>query len=134
MNNPIAKITSPRLIIRMYHLEDTPLLKAALDQSLEHLLPWMPFAKHEPETLEQKQMRIRQWMGNFLLNKDYYYGVFNKDNTELIASTGLHTRRGEGIFEIGYWVNHAHINKGYATEFSYALTKVGLQVLKVEKN
>ena len=47
-----------RLVLRCWNPADAPLLKAAIDGSLEHLRPWMPWARHEPEALEAKVERL----------------------------------------------------------------------------
>jgi RimJ/RimL family protein N-acetyltransferase len=50
------------------------------------------------------------------------------DNKTLIGSTGLHTRQGEHVFEIGYWIRKSELKKGYALETTKALTKVGMEI------
>ncbi len=52
------KIETERLIIRCYEPKDAQKLKLAIDESIEHLSPWMPWAKNEPETIEQKVKSI----------------------------------------------------------------------------
>jgi len=49
----------------------------------------------------------------------------------VVGSTGMHTRRGPGTREIGYWVHVDHIGNGIATETVSALTKVAFEVDKV---
>jgi len=69
----------------------------------------------------------------FDLSENYIYGVFDPNETELLGGTGLHPRVGLNAFEIGYWVNVIHVNKGYATEFSAALTKVVFEIENVNR-
>lgn len=131
IENNLRRITTKRLLIRPYELGDAEELKAAIDDSLEHLRPWMPWAKYEPESVAQKVNRIKEWELNFEQNKDFFYGVFDLDNKRLIGSTGFHARRGPGKLEIGYWIRATEIGKGYATEAAYGLTKAGLFSLPV---
>ena len=37
------RIETERLVLRCYDPEDAPLLKDAVDRSLDHLRPWMPW-------------------------------------------------------------------------------------------
>lgn len=122
------KIETERLIIRCYHPKDAVLLKRSIDESIDHLLPWMPWARNEPESLENKIERLRKYRGQFDLGEDYVFGIFNKKEDKLIGSTGLHTRAGENAREIGYWINAHEIGKGYALEAASALTKVGFEI------
>lgn len=127
------RIETERLVIRCYEPSDAALVKKAIDESIEHLRPWMPWAVHEPETLDAKIARMRNFRGQFDMGLDYLFGIFDKTETILIGSTGLHTRVGEGAREIGYWIHVDHINKGYATEASAALTKVGFEIEDLQR-
>lgn len=127
------RIETERLIIRCYEPKDAQLLKDAIDVSLEHLLPWMPWAKNEPETVETKIKRLRQFRGQFDLGLDYTFGIFNKAENELIGSTGLHTRQDSDSREIGYWISAKYIRQGFATETVKALMKVGFEIEGLER-
>jgi RimJ/RimL family protein N-acetyltransferase len=93
----------------------------------------MPWVKSEPEPLNTKIERLRKFRAAFDVSENFIYGIFNKEETELIGGTGLHPRIGPNAFEIGYWINVNHINKGYATEVAEALTKVAFEIEKVNR-
>jgi RimJ/RimL family protein N-acetyltransferase len=133
MTTPAYRIVTPQLTIRCYNPADAPLLAVSVTESLEHLLPWMPWAANEPEPLDVKVERLRRFRANFDLGKDFIYGIFNPQENRLVGGAGLHTRIGSGALEIGYWINKNHINHGYATETSAALTKVAFEINKVER-
>ena len=125
----VYKIETERTIIRCYNPSDALLLKEAVDLSLEHLKPWLPWAKYEPQTVEEKIDLLRTFRGQFDLNKDYIYGIFNKDETELIGGTGLHPRLAKNAREIGYWVSEKYQHQGFITEVVKALIKTGFDIL-----
>lgn len=127
------RIETRRLIIRCYQPKDAKPLKKAVDQSIDHLMPWMPWAKHEPETLQKKIAQIRKWRGQFDLGEDYTFGIFDKEERTLVGSTGLHTRLGKGAREIGYWIHVDYLRSGYATEAVTALTKVGFEIERLDR-
>ena len=130
---PSYRIESERLVIRCYDPKDAPLLQKSVQESVEHLRPWLPWVKTEPEELNIKIQRLRMFRARFDLSENYIYGVFDPKETELIGGTGLHPRVGPNAFEIGYWVNVNHINNGYAKEFSAALTKVAFEIENVNR-
>lgn len=125
---PAYRIVTTRLVIRCYEPADAPLLKDAIDASLEHLRPWMPWAHAEPTDLQTKINRVRSFRGNFDLSQDFVYGIFDADESRCLGGTGLHTRLGPNAREIGYWIHKDFINQGLATEVSAALTKVAFEV------
>ena len=115
-------------VLRCWEPRDAPLLKDAVDSSLEHLRAWMPWAHDEPQTVEQKAELLRVFRGNFDLDQDFVYGIFSADESQALGGTGLHTRVGDGAFEIGYWVRASHAGRGIATTAAAALTKVGIEL------
>ncbi len=127
------RIETDRLVIRCYEPSDALMLQEAITESLDHLLPWMPWAKLEPQNYEARVNRVRFFRGQFDLGQDYVFGIFDKTETALIGSTGLHTRLGNQAREIGYWISAKHINQGYATETVIALTKVGFEIEQLSR-
>jgi RimJ/RimL family protein N-acetyltransferase len=136
MNNipgPAYLIKTQRLILRCWNPADAQLLKTAVDESLDHLLPWMPWAADEPEELQEKIDRLRQCRGKFDLGQDFVYGIFNLDQSRVLGSTGLHTHLGPLGREIGYWIHKDFINQGLATESSAALTRVAFEIEHIKR-
>lgn len=127
------KIQTPRLVIRCWQPGDAAAMKEAIDASLEHIRPWLPFAKDEPQTLEQKLGLIRKFRGNFDLDKDYTMGIFDAGDKLCLGGCGLHTRIGKGALEIGYWIRASHINQGLATEMAAALTRAAFDFHGVDR-
>ena len=130
---PAYRIETERLVIRCYDPIDALLLQKSIQESVEHLRPWLPWVKTEPEELKVKIERLRVFRAKFDLSEEFIYGVFDPKETELIGGTGLHPRVGSNAFEIGYWINVNQINKGYATEISAALTKVAFEIENVNR-
>jgi RimJ/RimL family protein N-acetyltransferase len=130
---PAYRIHTKHLVVRCWDPRDAVLLKKALDESAEHLKPWMPWAHDEPEDLEEKIARLRGFRAEFDLGQDYTYGIFDRDETEVLGAAGLHTRVGEGAREVGYWVHKDHVNRGIATEAAAALVRVHEATLRKRK-
>lgn len=128
ITSPIPyRIQSKRLIIRCYSPNDATMLKQSVDASLEQLKHWMPWAQGEPTSLAAKIQFLRECRGKFDLDQDYTMGAFDLSERVLIGATGLHKRTGKAALEIGYWVNTAYQNQGYATEITQALAQVAFQ-------
>lgn len=129
---PAYRVVTPRLVIRCWNPADAGLLKAAVDVSIEHLRPWMPWAANEPTDLDTKIALLRRFRGKFDLGEDFVYGIFSRDETEVLGGTGLHTRRGSDGREIGYWVRADRLNQGIATETAAALTRVAFEIDRLD--
>src|SRR6476661_10421338 len=122
------RITTDRLVIRCWDPADAPLLKEAIDASLEHLRPWMDWALAEPTTLEQKADLLRTFADQFARGEDAIYGIFEAAEDRVVGGTGFHPRLPEDAREIGYWIRADAIGQGLASEATAALTRVGFEV------
>lgn len=133
MRTPPYRIETERLVVRCWDPADAPLLKEAVDSSLEHLRPWMPWAYDDPQPLEAKVDLLRRFRGQFDLGTDFVYGIFSRDESEVVGGTGLHTRAGPTGFEIGYWIRAGRAGQGLGTEATAAVTRVGFEVGGAER-
>ncbi len=133
IQGPAYRVHTPRLVIRCWHPEDAALMKNAVDASIEHLKPWLPWAHDEPEDIAKKIARLREFRGKFDLGQDFVYAIFNQDETGVLGGTGLHTRAGQGAREIGYWIHQDYVNQGFATESTAALVRVAFEIDQVQR-
>jgi RimJ/RimL family protein N-acetyltransferase len=128
------RIETERLVIRCYDpAADAPLLKEAIDSSLDHLRPWMPWAEDEPQTVAEKVELLRSFRAGFDADKNYAYGVFAPDESRQLGGCGLHARGGPSSLEIGYFIRADALRQGYATELTAVLTRAAFEICGVER-
>jgi len=127
------RIETERLVIRCYEPRDAGPMKDAIDSSLEHLRPWMPWAEAEPQTLDEKVELIRRFRSLFDAGENFVLGIFSADETEQLGGTGLHPRNEPGGLEIGYWVRASAARQGIVTESTAALTRVGFEICGADR-
>lgn len=132
MENHVYEIHTERLIIRCYELSEALEFASAVEESIENLLPWMDRAKKQPKDTNEKIATLRKFRGEFDLNKEYVYWIFDKDNKTLIWSTWLHNSNKEWGIEIWYWIHDDYCGKWYCTESTKALIKTWFEMLWVD--
>jgi RimJ/RimL family protein N-acetyltransferase len=130
---PAYRIETKRLVLRCWNPADAPLLVTAVTESLEHLRPWMPWAKLEPQTIDEKIALLRRFRAHFDLGQDFVLAVLDRKEERVLGGTGLHVRSGPLSREIGYWIHAHHIGQGYATELAAALTGVAFEIDGVDR-
>jgi RimJ/RimL family protein N-acetyltransferase len=130
---PPYRIETERLVVRCWEPRDAPLLKEAVDSSLDHLRRWMPWAHAEPQPLSEKVELLRMFRGHFDLGQDFIYAIFSSDESEVVGGTGLHRRSFEGVLEIGYWISAARTRQGLGTEATAAVARVGFEVAEASR-
>jgi RimJ/RimL family protein N-acetyltransferase len=118
------RVETARLVLRTWTLDDVPALAAAVARNVEHLRPWMPWIAAEPMADGDRRALVTAWEAARIGDGDVVYGVFLDGHP--IGGTGLHRRRGPATLEIGYWIDHDHVRRGFATELAAALTSTAL--------
>lgn len=128
---PPERIELPGLTLRRPTEDDVPALLKALDDSFEHLHPWMPWAAERP-TLEGERAWVSVTRRNWEAGTDYAY-LMQAPDGGIAGTVGLHDRLGPGALEIGYWVNVGHTRRGYATRAAGALTEAAFGLPGIER-
>jgi ribosomal-protein-serine acetyltransferase len=124
-------LETDRLVLRTWQPEDAEALELAITASLEHLLPWMPWAASEPLAVDDRRTLIRGWEEARQEGRDLVLGVFL--DGAVVGGTGLHQRIGPNGIEIGYWIHVDHVRQGYATELAGALTELAFTFDHIER-
>jgi RimJ/RimL family protein N-acetyltransferase len=118
------RVVTERLVARCWRPADAPLLKAAIDASLAHLQPWMPWAMNEPSPLEAIAERLARFEHAFRAGEEWLYGLFAPDEREVLGGVGVHRRGEPDQLELGYWARANVEGRGYVTEAARALADV----------
>jgi RimJ/RimL family protein N-acetyltransferase len=109
-------------VVRKYETTDAQALVDAVTESCDHLRPWMPWIKFEPQSAVQRAELITTWNRAWEDCTEFVMGIFFGDR--VIGGTGLHLRGEVNTVEIGYWIHVDYIGRGIATQVAGALTKL----------
>lgn len=127
------RIETERLVLRKYEPTDADEMSRVISASRHYLAPWMPWARDEPISPEQRAELIETFMREFDEGAGFTLGIMLRATGEYVGGTGFHTRLGEGILEIGYWIAADQQRNGYVTEAVTALTQIGIDFAGAER-
>ena len=108
------------LVLRRWGLEVLDDLMAAIEESVEALSPWMPWAVVMP-TVEAERDYLRAAPERFAAGLEFGYGIHHGATGRFVGGCGVHAHRHPEL-EIGYWVRTTETGKGYASAAARALT------------
>jgi RimJ/RimL family protein N-acetyltransferase len=124
-----AELRSERLLVRPLADSDASQLFEAIDESREHLAPWMPWAVSHV-SMSDSLVYIRRSAAQWLLRERLAVCFFELGSGRLLGGSGLeridwNTRD----FEIGYWVRVSAEGRGYVAETVRLLTRLAFEQL-----
>jgi RimJ/RimL family protein N-acetyltransferase len=117
-------------VLRPFTIGDLDQLTGVVNANIDHLRPWMPWAQ-EPVTAEAQREFLSRSAQNWDDGTDFVYGVF--DGATILGGIGLHTRRGPGVLEVGYWLRADAQGRGLVTAGTRALADVAASYDEVEQ-
>jgi RimJ/RimL family protein N-acetyltransferase len=121
-------------VLRRFTVDDGAALARAVSESLQHLRPWMPWAA-DAKSCEAEFQRTRLAGAEALAQRrvEWQYGLFPADESRVLGSFGLMTRRGPGTIEIGYWLHADALGHGHATRAAGALADAAARMRGVDR-
>ena len=125
------EIVTARLRLRLWRPNDAPALRTAIEDSLDHLRPWLAWVPFEPVSDEDRARFIRVSNENWEQGGDASYGVF-RDGV-VVGGCGLHHRWGPTTLDLGYWIHVDDIGQGYAQELARGLTEAAFGVEGIDR-
>jgi RimJ/RimL family protein N-acetyltransferase len=100
----------------------------AINESLEHLRPWMVWAQRET-TAQEQAMRLAVSVEQAQAGGDWSFIITEASTGRVVGGCGLHRRGDDDIIDVGYWVHVDHTGRGFVTHAAAALTRLGFEVL-----
>lgn len=129
MNQPCETLTCGQARLRRWRAADTDTAYRVVMQSLEHLLPWMPWASRysRDDAVQFTSQSEHDWEAGVA----YQYAITTND--VVVGSCGLMRRIGPGGLEIGYWLHPAYTGRGLATAAVAALVRQAFALPDIER-
>jgi ribosomal-protein-serine acetyltransferase len=131
---PPDQIETDRLILRRFNRRDVSSLEEGVRSSLADLNEWLPWA-HMDYTRDDAVAFIRDSIQAWREEKAFDFAIRSQQNPERhLGNISIwQTSRTGRIGEIGYWVRTDLTGRGYATEATRGLMRVGFEHLGLHK-
>ncbi len=129
MNQPCEVLTCGPARLRRWRASDAETVYRMVMESLEHLLPWMPWASgySHDDAVQFTSQSEQDWESGVA----YQYAITTDD--VIVGSCGLMRRIGPGGLEIGYRLHPAYTGRGLATAAAAALVGQAFALPDIER-
>jgi ribosomal-protein-serine acetyltransferase len=130
MDHPCEILTCAQARLRRWRASDADTIYDVVTRSLEHLVPWMPWASgySRDDAARFTAQSERDWEAGVA----YQYAITTDDDV-VVGSCGLMRRIGPGELEIGYWLHPAYTGRGLATAAAAALVRQAFALPGIER-
>lgn len=116
--------------------ELAPAASVAINESLDHLAPWMAWAR-QPSTPESLRPVFTDGVAAWEARREFAFcllaPVAASGQVRVVGGCGLHGRLGRHGLEIGYWVHVDHAGRGLATKAARVLTDAAFAIDGIDR-
>jgi ribosomal-protein-serine acetyltransferase len=129
MDQPAETLRFDQVELRRWRVSDAEVLHLVVAESLDHLLPWMPWAAGHGR--KQTEYYLAHCEEQWDSGRAYNYAITS--GGAVAGSCGLMRRIGPGGLDIGYWLHPSWTGKGLATMAAAALVHAGRQMPDIDR-
>lgn len=128
-----TELVGERVIVRPYRTGDGQALWEAVDESREHIVPWLPWGDTHKSPADSEAL-VRQFQSRWLLREDLALAIWDRQGGRYLGGTGLHRIDWETpSFEIGYWLRKSATGQGFMTEAVRLVTQMAFKTLGAQR-
>lgn len=127
------ELVGDRVVVRPYRPGDGAALFEAVEESREHIEPWLPWGKFH-NNVAGSEACARRFHANWQSRDDLTMSVWERSSRRFLGGTGLHRINWEvPSFEIGYWLRKSAEGHGYMTETVRLLVDLAFGTLSANR-
>lgn len=127
------QLETERLLLRAPRPGDGPMIAQAVNDSLDHLSPWMSWADHAP-TPEESEQVAHNMLAQFIRREALSYRLIHRSDQRFVGMCALFNFNWDvPSGEIGYWVRSSEQGHGYVTEAVNRLTAFAFDNLYLQR-
>jgi ribosomal-protein-serine acetyltransferase len=118
------ELRGARVYLRPYAVGDGVPVQEAIEESHDHLRPWMGWTDSR-RTVQECETYVRQALAKWLTQEDVTVGMWDPSTDRYLGGIWLYYNdQHVPAMEIGYWVRASAQGQGYVTEAATMLCKL----------
>jgi RimJ/RimL family protein N-acetyltransferase len=133
MRDHKVQLTSDRLLLRAFELDDVDAIYEAVCQSLPELTRWLPWC-HAGYSRAETQDFLNQRSAAFRDSAEHAFAVLDRVSGRFLGAAGVNQvdRNGRRA-NLGYWLRTDATGNGYATEATLLVARWAFDALELER-
>ncbi|NQX68344.1 GNAT family N-acetyltransferase [Paenibacillus alba] len=131
----VKDLSSSNIYLKLLEMKDAEAILDIKRRNRDFFQPFEPIRDETHFTLEGQENEIANGMQGAQNDQSYSFGIFLKENDELIGRIAL-TGIARGFFQnafVGYYIDQTHNGKGYATAAVSLCVEIAFSELKLHR-
>lgn len=127
------QLRGARVCLRPYAVGDGVVVQEAIEESRDHLRPWMAWTDSR-RTVQECENYVRQALARWLTQEDVTPGMWDCSTNRYLGGIWLYyPDRSVPAMGIGYWVRVSAQGHGYVTEAVMLLCRLAFHTLAAQR-
>lgn len=127
------ELRGERIQVRPYRAGDGDAVFEAINESRDHLRPWMPWVDSHG-TQADSEAFVRRSQASWIGRTELVMGIWERDGGRFLGSSGLHCRDWDiPCLEVGYWLRRSAEGHGYVSETVRLLIPFAFETLSANR-
>ncbi len=123
---------SESLTLSRVGIGDIPDIYQAARESIEHLMPWMPWC-HADYSIQETEAYVAKQIESWNASEEYSFTIRDKER-RFAGMCGLNQfNRIHYVANLGYWLRKTCVGNGYATSATRLIAAFGLGELNLRR-
>jgi ribosomal-protein-serine acetyltransferase len=127
------RLSNGIITLRQYKLSDVEEMHAATLESINELIPWMPWC-HEGYSIEESRKYVEEHAGGWQIGITYDFAITDAKSGFYLGGCGInHINTSDNFANLGYWIRSTQTGKGIATTAASLVARFGIETLKLNR-
>lgn len=127
------ELTSEALSLRPFCLDDAEAVCKAVIESLDDLLPWLPWC-HPQYTIADTRTFLEGRAAAYENEGEYAFAIVQRAGDRFVGACGINQiDEANARANLGYWMRSSATRRGYATQATLILARWAFQSLGLER-
>jgi RimJ/RimL family protein N-acetyltransferase len=127
------QLLGERVLVRPFRPGDGQALWEAVEESREHLLPWLPWGDTHRSPADSEAF-ARKNHARWITREDLPVAIWERATGTFLGGSGLHRIEWDvPSFEIGYWLRRSAVGHGYMTDAVRLLCQLAFETLNANR-
>ena len=127
------ELTGESIVLRPFRLDDAEPIYESVIESLDDLLPWLPWC-HRQYSIDETRAFLEGRAAAYEHDEEYAFAIEEKPGGRFVGACGINQiDQANRRANLGYWMRSSATRRGYATACTLLLAEWAFETLELRR-